>query len=126
MDGAHNPAAIKKLAESFPLYFNYKKLILVFGMLADKDMESMLKTILPLADSVIFTRPLLPRAAEPDAVAAFATEKLGFEREYFIIKHYGEALDKALKMARPGDAVLVTGSLYTVSDIRAYWLENYS
>lgn len=126
MDGAHNPAAIEKLAEALPLYFDYERLILVFGMLADKDMTSMLKTILPLADTVIFTRPLLPRAAEPGAVAAFARDKLGFSKESYIIGHYGKALEKALEIAGSGDAILVTGSLYTVSDVRAYWIEHYS
>ncbi|MBW6462885.1 MAG: bifunctional folylpolyglutamate synthase/dihydrofolate synthase [Dethiobacteria bacterium] len=122
MDGAHNPAAIEKLAEAFPLYFDYRRLILIFGMLADKDMASMLNTILPIADIVIFTRPLLPRAAEPESVAAYAIEKLGYSKECYIVGHYGEALEKALGIAAPGDAILVTGSLYTVSDIRAYWV----
>ena len=121
MDGAHNPAAMARLAEAFPLYFNYKRLILVFGIMADKDMSPMLNSILPLADVVIFTRPLIERAADPRVVAAFAREKLGYEIEHQIIEDHGEALDRALGLADLDDAVLVTGSLYTVSDVRAYY-----
>lgn len=123
MDGAHNPAAIEKLAQAIPEYFKFDRLIMVFGMLADKDMSAMLKTILPLADEVFFTRPSLPRAAEPEDVAAFAVNELGFKLKYRVIAYYGEALDLALQAANPSDAVLVTGSLYTVSDIRAYYTD---
>ncbi len=121
MDGAHNPAAIENLARTLPDYFEYSKLILVVGMMADKDIPAMLKKILPVADKVIFTRPVLPRAAEPQDLASVATGQLGFENEYHVINEHGEALEKALELAGPEDVVLVTGSLYTVSDTRAYW-----
>lgn len=121
MDGAHNPAAIEKLAEAMPQYFSYRNLILVIGILADKDIAAMLEHILPLANSVIFTRPVLDRAADPQDVADFAVSHFKFMNNYQVVKDYGEALDRAFAMAGPEDAVLVTGSLYTVSDIRAYW-----
>ncbi len=121
MDGAHNPAAIEKLAAAMPRYFIYNRLILVIGMLADKDTEAMLKHILPLADSIIFTRPVLPRAADPAEIAAFAVSHFKLRCDYRVIHDHCEALEAALKLAGPDDAILVTGSLYTVSDIRACW-----
>ena len=124
MDGAHNPAAIENLARSLPGYFKYSNLILVVGMMADKDISAMLEKILPLADKVIFTRPVLPRAADPRELAAVATGQLEFEREYYVINDHGAALEKALELAGPQDAVLVTGSLYTVSDVRSYWQDS--
>ncbi|HED24080.1 MAG TPA: bifunctional folylpolyglutamate synthase/dihydrofolate synthase [Firmicutes bacterium] len=122
MDGAHNPASMEKLAGSLPLYFKYRRLILVLGILADKDMKAMLGHILPLADRVVFTRPVLPRAAEPRDVAHFASENFSLAGPPVILENYREALDWALEEAEPDDAVLVTGSLYTVSDLRAYWM----
>jgi dihydrofolate synthase / folylpolyglutamate synthase len=121
MDGAHNPAAMEKLAEAIPSYFTYRRLILVIGMLADKDTAAMLGSILPLADSVIFTKPLLPRAADPDDIARFAADHFSLQNNYLVVHDHGEALDRALDMADSEDAILVTGSLYTVSDIRAHW-----
>ena len=126
MDGAHNPAAIENLARSLPDYFKYRKLILVVGMMADKDIAAMLKRILPLADKVIFTRPVLPRAADPRELASVATEQLEFRKEHYVISEHGAALEKALELAGPEDAILVTGSLYTVSDVRAYWQDSRS
>lgn len=122
MDGAHNPAAMEKLAEAVPRYFKYKRLILVIGMLADKDMAAMLKSILPLSDLIVFTRPLLPRAADPQSVAAFALEHFNLEQEFYVLSDHREAFKKALELAGPEDAILVTGSLYTVSDVRAYYV----
>lgn len=122
MDGAHNPAAMEKLAEAIPHYFNYKRLILVIGILADKDTAAMLKSILPLSDSVVFTRPLLPRAADPQDIADFAVKHLSMSKDHYVLKDYRQALNKAFKLAEKEDAILVTGSLYTVSDIRAYYL----
>ncbi len=124
MDGAHNPAAMERLSEAMPRYFKYSRLILVIGILADKDIPKMLQHILPLADAVIFTRPLLPRAAEPDHVAEFARNYIGLPEETRIISDFGEALKQAIGMAGPEDAVLVTGSLYIVSDARAHWKQH--
>jgi dihydrofolate synthase / folylpolyglutamate synthase len=126
MDGAHNPAAMEKLAEAVPRYFSFRHLILVIGMLADKDTAAMLGSILPLADLVIFTRPLLPRAADPDDIARFAADHFNLQNNYLVVHDHGEALDRALDMAGPEDAILVTGSLYTVSDIRAHWKSQYN
>lgn len=126
MDGAHNPAAIEKLAEAVPQYFSYRRLVLVIGILADKDIAAMLEHILPLAAAVIFTRPVLPRAADPFDVAGFAVSHFNLPKEHLVIDAYDEALDRALELAGPEDAILVTGSLYTVSDIRAYWQVRYN
>ncbi len=119
MDGAHNPAAMENLAEAIPRYFNYKRLILVIGMLADKDITAMLKYILPQSDLIVFTRPTLPRAADPHDIAASACENFNMQQEYYVLRDHREALKKALELAGTDDAILVTGSLYTVSDLRA-------
>lgn len=123
MDGAHNPQAMEKLVEALPVYFNYSKLLLVLGVLDDKDTEKMLKSILPLADTVIFTKPTLQRAADPQKIADFALNKLSFQGKKFVVSSFAAAFEEALQLAGPTDAVLVTGSLYLVSDIRAYWLK---
>ncbi|MCJ7806918.1 MAG: bifunctional folylpolyglutamate synthase/dihydrofolate synthase, partial [Clostridia bacterium] len=99
-------------------------LILVIGMLDDKDIAAILEHILVLADIIIFTRPVISRAADPRGIADFAVSHYNLRKEHLVIQKYGEALDQALAMANPDDAVLVTGSLYTVSDIRSYWLQS--
>lgn len=118
MDGAHNPAAMRELALSLPEYFHYRRLILVLGVMADKDL-SMVDFILPLADVAILTRPDLARAADPEMLAAFIKER--FSREIIVEPKVDRALAAALALAGDDGAVLVTGSLYTVSEARACW-----
>ena len=74
LDGAHNPAAAAALAVSFPEYFQYRHLILVMGIMEDKDMAAVMRPLLPLARAGIFTRPELPRAAAPGDLAAIARD----------------------------------------------------
>ena len=116
LDGAHNPAAMKGLAASLPEYFRYRHLHLVVGVMADKD-PAMLDHILPLADTVILTRPDLPRAATPEALAAGVRGR--FSGKVLTEEKVERALHRALALADPGDAVLVTGSFYTVSEARS-------
>ena len=120
LDGAHNPAAATALAASFPEYFNYRHLILVMGIMEDKDVAGVMRPLLPLARSVIFSRPDLPRAAAPGDLAAIAREHLGFTGPIAVEPAVKEAVQKALAMADPADAVLVTGSFYTISEARAH------
>ncbi|MFO7951974.1 MAG: folylpolyglutamate synthase/dihydrofolate synthase family protein [Bacillota bacterium] len=125
MDGAHNPAAIRQMAEAVPEYFDYHCMILVFGIMADKDAPAMMSAILPLADRIIFTRATISRAADPALLYKTALEQLYCEREKaMVIEDIGTALGEALSDAGPEDLVLVTGSFYTVSDARAYWKQN--
>jgi len=124
MDGAHNPAAIRQMAQAIPDYFNFRRLILVFGIMADKDAPAMMSAILPLADQVIFTRASIPRAADPSALFRIALDRLNFDQKKGeVIEDVGSALERALSEAGPDDMVLVTGSFYTVSDARAYWVQ---
>ncbi|MDN5317437.1 MAG: dihydrofolate synthase / folylpolyglutamate synthase, partial [Thermoanaerobacterium sp.] len=61
IDGAHNPQGMAALKEALNL-FTYNRLILVIGMLKDKDTDSMLKLIVPEADLIITTKPISDRA----------------------------------------------------------------
>ncbi|MDI9456897.1 MAG: folylpolyglutamate synthase/dihydrofolate synthase family protein [Dethiobacteria bacterium] len=118
MDGAHNPAAMSSLAASLPKYFSYRCLILVLGVMADKDL-SMLDFILPLADTVVLTKPDLPRAAAPEMLAAWLENR--FTGNVIVQEKVDHALNVALALAGKDDAVLVTGSFYTVSEARAVY-----
>jgi len=121
MDGAHNPAAMRQLAEAVPEYLQFNRLILVLGIMADKDIHAILSAITPLAAEVVLTRPSLPRAADPGDLAAALKNIPAFNSRVHVEYDLGRAMEAALSLASPADAVLVTGSLYTVSDARAYW-----
>ena len=114
MDAAHNPAAMKTLARALRL-FKHERLILVMGMMADKDVAGTLKEIMPHVDMAIFNRPRVPRAADPRELAEMAK---GYSARVEIIEDVKESVRKALALADSHDMVLVTGSIYMLSEAR--------
>ncbi len=119
LDGAHNPAGALVLKEALEKEFQYHHLILLVGMMKDKDIQSMFHLLAPLADHIILTRPHLDRAASPTSLKK-ALGKDGRRAE--IVEDLKEAIDKGLAMTKEEDLLCITGSLYTVGEARAYFL----
>jgi dihydrofolate synthase / folylpolyglutamate synthase len=118
LDGAHNPPAVRALARSLRSGFIYKRMILVVGVMADKAIYQLLKGIVPLADYVIYTRPVYERAAPPDRLMA-ASQPFGKPGE--AIHPLNRALTRARELADPDDMILVCGSLFTVGEALTYF-----
>jgi dihydrofolate synthase/folylpolyglutamate synthase len=116
VDGAHNPAGISALSGALKSEFEYKRLILIFGVLNDKDYGTMLRTIVPLADHLIITRPQTDRAMPPGKIEPVASRYTpqGIE----VIENSLDALKKAISLAGVNDLICVTGSLYLVGEIK--------
>ncbi len=96
-----------------------RPLALVMGVLEDKDAASMLATLLPLSTRAWFTAPPSSRALSPAALQSLARQ-LGFEAaECEPNPRRALELAQAWARARPGAAVLATGSIYLVGDLLA-------
>jgi dihydrofolate synthase/folylpolyglutamate synthase len=116
LDGAHNPGAMRTLAGSLMEAFPGRRLILVLGIMGDKDIAKIMREIVPLADRVIFTRPEYYRAATPETLMQGAGR---LKKRGQIVTPISEALETAKRLAGPRDMVLVTGSLFTVGEAMA-------
>jgi dihydrofolate synthase/folylpolyglutamate synthase len=114
LDGAHNPAGAQALAAFLAEQRSaVNRLIMVFGVLKDKDWEAMLASLGPLADQTILTHPPADRGADPHELLMADR----FCSKVEIAADPAEGLALARTVARPEDAILVTGSLYTVAAI---------
>jgi dihydrofolate synthase/folylpolyglutamate synthase len=111
LDGAHNPAGAKALRAFLEEQRFAGRLILVFGVLQDKDWIAMLRELGPLAKRVILTRPESERAADPRGLV----EAERFCSKLEILEEVAEAIVLARTVADPDDAVVVTGSLFIIS-----------
>ena len=111
LDGAHNPAGAKALRAFLEEQRFAGRLILVFGVLQDKDWIAMLQELGPLAKRVILTRPESERAADPRGLV----EAERFCSKLEILEDVAEAITLARSVADPEDAVVVTGSLFIIS-----------
>ena len=56
LDGAQNRASAKALTRAIKDIFRYERLILALGVSRDKDIDGILKELLPIADRVILTK----------------------------------------------------------------------
>jgi dihydrofolate synthase/folylpolyglutamate synthase len=115
IDGAHNIDGITKLSESIDTYFKYKNLYLILGILADKQVDDMVKIIGSKAKKVFTVTPHSERA-EGAAELKTVVEALGISCESY--EDYSEAYKEALSKCDEDDLLLISGSLYMIGDMR--------
>ena len=115
IDGAHNIDGVNRLKESVETYFKYDKLILILGILGDKEVEKMVNTIAPLASHIIVVSPHNERAGSPEILKGYI-DKCNISSE--IVEGYKEAYLKACSIVNKGDLILISGSLYMIGDMR--------
>lgn len=118
LDGTHNPAGARELLKFWEENFEGRRILLVYGAMRDKAVDEIAGLLFPRADSVILTEPRQPRAISAPLLAEI-TGHLAVQS--IVVRDPEEALERALGMARPHDAIFATGSLYLVGDLRGYW-----
>jgi len=116
LDGAHNPSAATVLARALRTLFCYRRLHLVFGVLADKDVAGIAAKLLPLADTVWVTQPPSERALPAQRLAELCAP---FGKPMQVCPSVKEALMAAAQAAQGDDLICVTGSLYLVGEVLA-------
>ncbi len=123
LDVAHNPHASAALAQNLENMAYHPYTIAVFGAMADKDIQGVMKPMLDKIDFWYFCDLPTPRAASADALAG-QLRSLGFKEgkdsgiEVFASPEL--AYQAALKKAGEGDRITVFGSFYTVAGVLAY------
>ena len=117
LDGAHNPASARVLADAVrDLKKGYRHLVLVIGILMDKDYRGIVAQLAPQADRIVVTKPHYGRALDVQLLAA----EIGvFHRTVDSAETVAGAIGLARQGAAENDLILITGSLYTVGDARA-------
>jgi dihydrofolate synthase/folylpolyglutamate synthase len=106
-DGAHNPDGVRHLLERLPAADH----TLVVSVLADKDVDAMLRDLRRAGSRLVATRSSSARALPADELAVRA--RLHFDYVETVVDPV-EALARAHEL---GDPVLVTGSLYLLGDL---------
>lgn len=115
LDGAHNIDGITNLKNSVERYFKYNKMVLILGILADKQVEDMVSTITPMADKVIAVTPHSYRAENSNILMGVIKKH---NENCESIDDYEEAYRKALSYCNEDDLILISGSLYMIGDMR--------
>lgn len=116
LDVAHNPEGMSALVSSLIEAFPFERVVVVVGILEDKDHAGMLSELARLNAHLVVTKARSSRSVDPGELAK-AAEALGLTAE--VIEDVESAVSRAVAIAEPGDLVCVTGSHYVVGEARS-------
>ncbi len=121
LDGAHNPAAATALADFLTRADRLhpsRPVILVLGMMRDKDHRGFVEPLRSLVDEVVLTQADLPRSATAQELQSSLGDLLPHPH---VMPSLSDAMALARQLATPDGLVCVTGSLMLVGECKA-WL----
>lgn len=114
-DGAHNPQGIDVAVESIKHYFNEKKVVIMTGVLRDKDYNVIAKRISEVSERAFTITPDNPRALTAEEYSKVLS---GFGVTATACESIGEALMCGIEQAKQDNTALCClGSLYTYVDV---------
>jgi dihydrofolate synthase/folylpolyglutamate synthase len=120
VDAAHNPHGLEHAFAAIREAVDPDPLIVIFGVLDDKDVLGMMRIIAAHASAVVIVEPQSTRALPAADVSALAIDELGADRVW-VAESLLDAIDRAVGLAEVdraygGGAVLITGSVVLVGD----------
>jgi dihydrofolate synthase/folylpolyglutamate synthase len=123
LDSAHNPGAADALAHTIDELFPDRRIILVIGVMKDKNVSEIMQPLLKYAETVILTRPGGERAAAPEELHAMI---VGLQRSREVTRPASilktDSVAEALRIAEgewsEKSVILVTGSFYTTGEAK--------
>jgi len=123
LDGSHNPQGMEATAGSLRQHFSDKKIVFIAGIMADKDIDSMIDTIAPLAKMFFSVKPDNPRAMDSQELAE-KIKKFGVQT--VDCGTVSNGVSEALKAAKETDVICALGSLYFSQEVRQAYLAGIS
>ena len=123
IDSAHNPQAARALADSAEKLFPDKTIIIIAGIMGDKEIGGILDPLFRISGTLILTKAKYERAASPEKLrdTITALQQSGTELRPDSIhstESVNEALDLAKSLCRKDTIILVTGSFYTTGEVK--------
>jgi dihydrofolate synthase/folylpolyglutamate synthase len=127
LDAAHNPHGAIALSAALNEEFDFRKLVGVIAILADKDANGILNALEPVLNEVVLTTNSSARSMPVDELAAVAKDVFGADRivvEPVLPSAVETAIELAEDIAEPGQplsgaGVIITGSVVTAGEARA-------
>ena len=113
VDAAHNRESALKLRIALDDYFPGQPVTMIFGASADKDIEGMLAELRPRVSRFAVTQAHHARSENPEVLAGFAHSHGVRVEEFAGVQ---DALHWAIENSRPGEVILVTGSIFIVGE----------
>ncbi len=114
VDGGHNPQCIEALVKNVRDYLDGRTLVILTGVLGDKDYHAMYKDMAPFASAFVTITPDNPRAMSAQALKAYLEQ---FGKAVTACGSAAEGVARAKALAGKNGVVLAYGSLYMLGDV---------
>jgi dihydrofolate synthase/folylpolyglutamate synthase len=120
VDAAHNPHGAAALVDALTEYFDFDELVIVLGVLGDKDAAGIVRALQPTGARFVVTQSESDRAVPAGELAASVASIVGADR-VDVVERLDDALDEARDWASRAEkrGVVVTGSITLVGDAMA-------
>ncbi len=120
LDSAHNGESGRWLRENIQTLFPQRPLVLVYGSKANKDIDSTIGELIPMADYLVLTRSAYPATVDPDELIDFARHA-GFAGPIEAIADLSATMERAKELAASEGLVCITGSMFIVGEVRTLY-----
>ena len=114
LDGAHSPTSAEALCKAICEVFHYRRLILVVGLMRDKDLQAIGEILCPFADEIIITQAFDNPRVTPAEEIAGAWSEIG--TKFHVCPNAREAIPLAQSIATTSDLICIAGSIYIVGE----------
>ncbi len=114
LDGAHSPTSAEALCTAIREVFCYRRLILVVGLMRDKDLQAIGQVLCPSADEIITTQAFDNPRVTPAEEIARAWSEIG--ANFHVCPNVHEAIPLARSIATASDLICIAGSIYIVGE----------
>ncbi|MGH2505711.1 MAG: bifunctional folylpolyglutamate synthase/dihydrofolate synthase [Ktedonobacterales bacterium] len=115
VDGAHNADSLRALFAGLRRHFHFERLIVALGVMADKDLDGMLRELASAqVDALVATAAHSPRAVAAETLVARVRKAT--RATVYSAPDVASAVARAVALAGPRDLVCATGSLYLVAE----------
>ncbi len=126
VDAAHNHESAQALVESLKTFFEVKSCIFVLGLNTDKNISAIWKQLEGMSKLCIATRSQNPRSMNPEDIVEVVTTFGASETDVHVADSVPDAIDEARRVAKEGELICITGSIYVVGEAREYILKDKS
>ena len=116
IDGAHNEEGINALVKNLKEIFPTKKLRIAVAILRDKKLDKMIAELGKISEKLYISKNKSKRAAEIEEQVEAAKSVDAF---YETFEDVNKATEKALSELEDDEVLIITGSLYTISEVLA-------
>ncbi|WP_445489671.1 bifunctional folylpolyglutamate synthase/dihydrofolate synthase [Niallia sp. 03133] len=116
LDGAHNEEGVQALTEELTKRFSTRKKTVLFAALSDKKTDKMIQKLDHIANKIVFVSFDYPRAASCYDLYKESTHPSKSYKEDWM-----KAIEEQVEMIKEEEMLVITGSLYFLSEVKAYW-----